>query len=164
MKYTKIFLFALFVAILSSCGGKKENKEAEQVNGMPGMETTNVDSVAVRKLVSDFMDQVVAKEYDMALNMLSDTYKNDSVTGEPLPLAESVANAYRQTFKEYNITDYTIRQITFSDYKDNEVRCEVIIDGAIPTNWYFKPVKCVGKWFLGMRDTNRGDAPMHADE
>lgn len=164
MKYAKIILIAVLVAVLSSCGGKKESAEPEQINGMPAMKTEGADSTAVRKLVSDFMDQVIAKEFDMALGMLSDTYAIDSVTGEPMPLSQSVADAYRSTFKEFNITDYTIRQITFSDYKDNEVRCEVVVDGAIPTNWYFKPIKCVGKWYLGMRDTSRGDRPMHMDD
>lgn len=164
MKYSKIILVAVLVAVLSSCGGKKESTEPEQINGMPAMKTEGADSAAVRKLVSDFMEQVIAKEFDMALGMLSDTYAIDSVTGEPMSLSQSVADAYRSTFKEFNITDYTIRQITFSDYKDNEVRCEVVIDGAIPTNWYFKPIKCVGKWYLGMRDTSRGDRPMHMDD
>lgn len=131
---------------------------------MPAMETTNTDSVAVRKLVKDFMDQIVAGEYDMAANMLRDTYKTDSATGKPLDLSPEVRNAYLTTFKEFDIKDYSIRQITFSDYKDNEVKCEVILENGIPTNWYFKPIKCIGEWYLGMRDTSRGDRPMHMDD
>lgn len=160
MKFTRIFLFIAAVAILASCGGNKKASEQEELAGMPKMHTEGADSAAVRKLVNDFMGQIVAGEYDLALNMINDAFNIDSVTGKPMPLNDATREAYMQTFKEFNITDYSIREIIFDDYKDNEVRCEVILDGAIPTNWYFKPVKCVGEWFLCMRDSNRGDSPL----
>jgi len=163
MKFTRIILFMAAVALLASCGGKKTAEPTEELNGMPAMQTVGEDSVAVRQLVRDFMDQIVAGEYDMAMNMIKDTFRTDSLTGKPLELPADVREDYLNTFKEFNVTDYSIRRITFSDYDDNEVQCEVILDGAVPMNYYFKPIKCTGEWYLGIRDTNRGDRPMNID-
>lgn len=164
MKFTRIFLIAVAALILASCGGKKDKPTEEIVAGAEKMPTVGADSAAVRKLVSDFMDQVVAGNYDLAVDMLVQPDLRDSINAKPLPLPEDVRNEYLSTFKEFNVTDYAIRRITFDDYTDNEVQCEIVIDSVLPTNWYFKPVKIVGEWFLCMRDTNRGDRPMHMDD
>lgn len=158
MKLTRIFLFAIIAAAVAACGKSEKSAAADDVNtGMPEFISTNEDSLAVRQLVTDFMTLVVADDFDQAISMLYDGSTIDPNTGLPADLTEEKRESYYTMLKNFNVTDYAIKAVTFKESSDNQVLCEVIIDDSFPTKWYFKPVKGGPDWRLTMRDSAAGD-------
>lgn len=161
MKHTFKFLVCLaIVAILGSCGKKQESATLVEQEVPYSAYYTAQDTAEVMNLVNQFMDLIVAKNYNEAIDMLGDKYTEDSIYGLPCDLNDVQRQQALETFQDLNVTDYAIRDYTFKNRLENQVRINITLDGGINTKWYLRPVTAGGHWRLTLMDTQSGDLPI----
>lgn len=160
-----LLLLAIVVAVvlggMTSCKQKKENQGPQPTEFEQSM--TAQDSVAVRNLVAQFFKLVKDKDFAGATQMLYRTELNNE-TGEPQPLDNTEINRVMTLLKAVPMVDYKIEYIKFSESYRNEVLCSVVIkkgDGKdmpdITTKMFFKPMRWLGQWCLGLMNSESGD-------
>ena len=158
-------LFALVavlaVASLDSCKGNKDKPKPQFTEFEQGM--TSKDSVAVRGLVDQFFSLVEAKDFAGATQMLyrTETNKPDE---EPQQLDNDEIQAVTRLLKAVPVESYHIEYIKFSETYNNEVLCTVVIKKSpskdlpdIKTKMFFKPMRHLGQWRLGLMNSEWGD-------
>lgn len=146
----------------SSCGRKADT--AADANPENRMSLTERDTTMTLALVHGFMDYVVAGKTDSAAAMLY-TVDFDDDDREPYPLTSEQRSELDDLFA-MPVARYEIADQTFSTAEQNEIRCRVFVNDRVSTNWYFKPVRYLGEWYLCLKDSSQGDRPMSskADE
>lgn len=87
----------------------------------------------------------------------------DDMDKEPYPLSdEQIADL--DAMLSMPVTDYEIVEYVFNTADSNEVRCKVTVDGKFTTNWYFKPVRYLGNWYLCIKDSAQGDRSLNSEQ
>lgn len=143
----------LALVCFCSCGGEKKYSTPPQEELR--MSLSKEDTTIVTGLVSEFMDRVVSRDKNAAAAMLYTVYFDDN-DGQPFPLNDQqIANLDQML--SMPVTGYEIAGYVFDKPDRNEVRCRVRINGRIVTNWYFKPVRYLGSWYLCIKDSSQGD-------
>jgi len=149
------------VACLCSCGGgdKAQTTATQEVNRMS---LTKQDTVTVTGLVSDFMERIVNHDKDAAAAMLY-TVDFDDSDREPYPIPDMQREQLDQMLS-LPVTSYEIAEYAFESADQNEVRCRVRINDRFTTNWYFKPVRYLGNWYLCIKDSSEGDRSLNTEQ
>ena len=155
-----VLVMLLSVSVIS-CNSKKEQKGPQPTEFEMGM--TNQDSIAVRGLIDQFFSFVKAKDYAAATEMLYRTSYDNPKT-EPQPIDNKEIQEVMGLLKSVPMVDYKIEYIKFNESYDNEVLCTVIIKKSkskdmpdITTKMFFKPMRWLGQWCLGVMDSDHGD-------
>lgn len=142
--------------MLMSAGCKNRNAaEALQQNDRT-MYLTAEDTLTVKSMVENYMDQVVNGNLKGAVEMLSVSDASD-IEDEPWPLDKSQQTTVMESLKSFAVSDYEITDMTFRRAHDNEVKCKVLGDGGLSTNWCFRPVRYLGKWHLCLQNSFGGN-------
>lgn len=164
MKQLPILLSAaaLALAILGGCGEKKGGVAANPSPEENHMVLTSQDTTVTIGLVTDFMERIVARDVKSAAAMLY-TVDFDDPDGEPYPLTEEQA-ASLDGMLSMPVTRYEIAEYVFDTAASNEVRCKVTVNDRFTTNWYFKPVRYLGDWYLCIKDSSQGDRPLNSEQ
>ena len=163
-KFCLLLLAAFMMVVIggfTSCNSKKEQKGPQPTEFEMGM--TSQDSIAVRNLVDEFFSLVKQKDFAGATQMLYRIdYKNPK--SEPQPLDNKEIEKMMGMLKSVPMESYTIEYIKFSESFENEVLCNVIIKKGngkdipdITTKMFFKPMRWLGQWCLGVMDSDHGD-------
>lgn len=145
---------AAIVASLAcvSCGGA-ENKAADPQQNSMVLESR--DTTISLGLVRQFMEHIVAHQPEQAADMLY-VVDFDDEDREPYPLTleqrDKLAPMLTMPVTDFEIVDYTYRTPEV-----NEVQCRITVNNRIHTNWYFKPVRYLGDWYLCMKESAQGD-------
>lgn len=164
MKQLPILLSAaaLALAILGGCGEKKGGVAANPSPEENHMVLTSQDTTVTIGLVTDFMERIVSRDVKSAAAMLY-TVDFDDPDGEPYPLTEEQV-ASLDGMLSMPVTGYEIAEYVFETPKSNEVRCRVTVNDRFTTNWYFKPVRYLGDWYLCIKDSSQGDRPLNSEQ
>ena len=164
MKQLPILLSAaaLALAILGGCGEKKGGVAANPSPEENHMVLTSQDTTVTIGLVTDFMERIVARDVKSAAAMLY-TVDLDDPDGEPYPLTEEQLSEI-DCMLSMPITGYEIAEYVFDTAASNEVRCKVTVSDRFTTNWYFKPVRYLGDWYLCIKDSSQGDRPLNSEQ
>ena len=154
-------VMAVVLGGMTSCKSKKENQGPQPTEFEQSM--TAQDSIAVRNLVAQFFGLVRDKDYAGATQMLYHTELNNE-TGEPQPLGNKEIGRVMTLLKAVPMVDYKIEYIKFSESYRNEVLCSVVIKKGngkdmpdITTKMFFKPMRWLGQWCLGVMNSESGD-------
>ncbi len=153
---TGLFAFAS----LSSCGSKDKNETAAPVEGK--MALSAQDTTVTLGLVGDFMNRLVERDVKSAASMLY-TVDFDDADREPYPLTDAQI-ADLDGMLSLPVTGYEIAEYVFSTPDQNEIRCRVTINDKFATNWYFKPVRYLGNWYLCIKDSSQGDRSLNSEQ
>lgn len=152
---------ALIMSGLASCNMSKEKPKPQATEFELSM--TSQDSIAVRNLIDQFFTFVEAKDYAAATQMLYRT-NIEHPDEEPQPLDNDEINKVLQTLRSVPVEGYRIEYIKFSESYNNEVLCYVIIKKStskdmpdITTKMFFKPMRHLGQWCLGLTNSEWGD-------
>lgn len=141
----------VLLIVASACGGKN----AEAVPEENRMVLDAQDTTVVLNLVRTYMQRVADKDFDAAAALLYTVDYHDA-DREPYPLTAEQRKAldemYKLPVKRFEVVDYV-----FETPENNEVQCRVYFTDKAYTNWYFKPVRYLGDWFLCMKDSSQGD-------
>lgn len=146
---------------LTSCNSKKEQKGPQPTEFEMSM--TNQDSIDVRNLVDQFFTLVKNKDYAGATEML---YRIDpqNPKEKPEPLSNDEIAKMMGMLKSVPMESYKIEYIKFNESYANEVLCNVTIKKGngkdipdITTKMFFKPMRWLGQWCLGVMDSDHGD-------
>lgn len=114
------------------------------------------DTLAVEKLINNFMTYAQNKQYGQAVAML---YKADpeNAWNEPLQLSNEEMNEVILLLKRFSFGGYRISNMKFESALMNEVKCAIVENDTMPTvisNWYFKPINYLGGWRLCLLDSS----------
>lgn len=153
-------LMGVIVVSLSSCKGKQSDA-TETLPPENKMVLTAQDTTVTRGLVTTFMDRIVAGDKSGASQLLY-TVDFDDENGEPYPMTEQQL-AEMDDMLSLPVTGYEIADCVFDTPESNEIRCRVFINDRISTNWYFKPVRYLGTWYLCIKDSAQGDRSLSAE-
>ena len=118
------------------------------------MYLTTKDTTAVKTLVTMFMDLTKRNSLDSAVALLRTPIPEQ----EPQSLDINKYQEVVKTLRQFPVIDYEIEHVIFKKAEDNEVKCRVRIANGTYTNWYFKPVRYIGRWSLCLKDA--GDKPL----
>lgn len=149
------------VVSLSSCKGKSSENVVATTAPVNTMVLTAQDTTITRGLVTTFMDRIVAGDKSGASQLLY-TVDFDDENGEPYPMTEQQL-AEMDDMLSLPVTGYEIADCVFDTPESNEIRCRVFINDRISTNWYFKPVRYLGTWYLCIKDSAQGDRSLSAE-
>ncbi len=122
------------------------------------MVLTGQDTTLSIGLVREFMNHVIAGDPDGAASMLY-IVDYDDEDREPYPITLEQRDRLAPMLS-MPVTDYEIVDCIYKSPECNEVQCRVNIGGRISTNWYFKPVRYLGTWYLCVKESSNGDSPM----
>lgn len=151
------FTAGVLLALTASCG-KHDKQQSETPATENRMVLTEADTTTTLGMTREFMDRVMARQFDEAAAMLYTVDFNDP-DQEPYPITAEMREEMQQMFqipiKRYEIVDYI-----FDTPGNNEIQCKIYITDNAATNWYFKPVRYLGDWYLCMKDSSEGDRPM----
>lgn len=153
-------LMGVIVVSLSSCKGKQSDA-TETLPAENSMVLTAQDTTITRGLVTTFMDRIVAGDKGAASQLLY-TVDFDDENSEPYPMTEEQLARMDQMLS-LPVTGYEIADCVFDTPESNEIRCRVFINDRISTNWYFKPVRYLGTWYLCIKDSAQGDRSLSAE-
>ena len=99
-------------------------------------------------LVTMFMDRMKSGHPDSAL-MLLRTAKPDC---EPQGLNREGFIEFMKTYRQFPVANYTLEYIKFKNPNNNEIKCRILTSDNTKLNWYFKPVRYLGRWSLCLKD------------
>lgn len=148
-------LTLLATAAMGACTGKENTTTPAAPENR--MALSAQDTTVTTGLVTNFMDMVVAGDAHAAAAMLH-TVDYDDEQHEPYPLTDQQI-ADLEPMLSTPVTSYEIAGCVFETPDRNEIRCRVTVDGRFTTNWYFKPVRYLGDWYLCVKDSSEGDRP-----
>lgn len=160
--YTGIYVIAI-ISVLSALSCKSGKNKPEPVRTDFELGMAKEDSLEVERLIDEFFQYAIDKNYTEAAGML---YKNDSsdIRKEPQPLNNKEMASIRNMLEVIPIEGYRIEYMKFSESYENEVLCHVIIRKGngrdIPemtTKMFFKPISYLGGWCLGIMNSEWGD-------
>lgn len=156
MKYNLVWLCAC-LCVLTACrpGQKKAESDAVEVS-RPAMRVTRQDSVAVTNMVTHFMDYLKEDKCDEAAAMIYEL-RQDDPREEPVILDEQAWKQMISYLKGLAVSEYHIEHILFKRANDNEVKCSIRVADSYTTNFYLKPVRFLGNWYLCLKDSSAGD-------
>lgn len=150
----------LAVASLSACGSKEKNESEAPVENK--MSLTAQDTTVTLGLVNDFMNRLVERDTKSAAAMLY-TVDFDDPDQEPYPMTEEQIAELDQMLS-MPVTEYEVAEYVFDTFNSNEVRCRVKVNDRFTTNWYFKPVRYLGNWYLCLKDSSQGDRSLNSEQ
>lgn len=156
MKTKNLLLIILFVCSLAACRHNEKKSTDIQIPVTEStMYLTAKDTMAVMYLMDRFMGLVKEQQYDTA-SMLLRKIAVVERSSRPIPLKREEAAKIAAMLKQFPVQDYEIEHIIFKKADNNEVKCR-IRSGQTTINWYFKPVRYIGRWSLclkGFGDTS----------
>jgi len=138
-----------------SCGGSDKAASVPEENRMV---LTAQDTTVSVQLVRDFMNRVVAGNAGGAAELLY-VVDYDDEDREPYPITLEQRDKLAPMLT-MPVTDYEIVDCIYQSPECNEVQCRVTVNNSITTNWYFKPVRYLGTWYLCIKDSAQGDYTM----
>ncbi|MEI3055736.1 MAG: hypothetical protein V8T55_04195 [Phocaeicola plebeius] len=152
-RYNIVAIVAICLLCLLSCTERK-GKQTETATIPTELRSftdglVKEDTLAVQKLVNDYMTYVQNGEYAEAAAML---YKPDStdIWNEPIPLSNEEMEKVIETLKLFPVQSHEIKDIKFKTAIENEVKCTFTIKGSqsISSSISFKPMNYLGGWRL----------------
>ena len=138
----------VIVACNGSCRDKGPKTEVVYATDPNVMKVGSKDSAAVKTLVTMFMDRMKSGHPDSAL-MLLRTAKPDC---EPQGLNREGFIEFMKTYRQFPVANYTLEYIKFKNPNNNEIKCRILTSDNTKLNWYFKPVRYLGRWSLCLKD------------
>lgn len=57
-----------------------------------------------------------------------------------------------KTYRQFPVANYTLEYIKFKNPNNNEIKCRILTSDNTKLNWYFKPVRYLGRWSLCLKD------------
>lgn len=158
LKMMKQIVWLLILALcLGACreGTKKEKSlEEAKLNLERTMHLTAQDTIAVETLVTMFMDLAQRQRLDSAVMLL----RTAKLHQQPQPLDANARKEIVDILGKFPVSDYEIVHIAFKNAGSNEVKCRVYAQTGHSTNWYFKPVRYIGRWSLCLKEAE--DKPL----
>lgn len=152
----------LIAALLVGCGGKKTEIPANPSPEENRMVLTSQDTTITVGLVTDFMERLMAHDTKSAAAMLY-TVDFDDPDKEPYSLSDEQISEL-DAMLSMPVTGYEIAEYVFDTPDSNEVRCKVTVNDKFTTNWYFKPVRYLGNWYLCIKDSAQGDRSLNSEQ
>lgn len=149
-----VIILAMMLGFAACREGQKTPATAKGTTNGAEMLLTAKDTAAVETLTKMFMDRAKRGRLDSAA-MLLRTYE---LHRQPQGLDSAGFREVMATLGQFPVADYEIKAIVFHRPEDNEVKCRVRIANGTYTNWYFKPVRYIGRWSLCLKDA--GDKPL----
>ena len=141
-------LLLLLAMGLAACRDKGPKTEVVYATDPHVMKVGSKDSAAVKTLVTMFMDRMKSGHPDSAL-MLLRTAKPDC---EPQGLNREGFIEFMKTYRQFPVANYTLEYIKFKNPNNNEIKCRILTSDNTKLNWYFKPVRYLGRWSLCLKD------------
>ena len=132
-------LLLLLAMGLAACRDKGPKTEVVYATDPNVMKVGSKDSAAVKTLVTMFMDRL----------MLLRTAKPDC---EPQGLNREGFIEFMKTYRQFPVANYTLEYIKFKNPNNNEIKCRILTSDNTKLNWYFKPVRYLGRWSLCLKD------------
>ncbi len=160
----RIYVLALAAAALlltASCKSDKQQPTGPQPTDFERIKT-NKDSLEARHLIEQFFKYTAEGDYASAAAMLY-TVDVNNPNEDPQPLDNGEIERQMAMLKAVPMIDAKIEYMKFEDFYSNEVMCTVTmakgLDGApdVTTKMFFKPVNCLGTWYLCMMNSATGD-------
>lgn len=160
-KYNKIFLFFVAALIVTYViyikfgeGTETQRKKSTHTNSEVPMHLSSFDTTAVLSLAREYLNNVVERNYDAALDML---YVLD---GNNLPIGLSTEQYHRQQMAMtlYPVYGYEIKKLTFWRETDSRLDYYLLIshptDGSDPARvrCALRPVRYADIWYLTVAD------------
>lgn len=150
-------IIVMIVGMASSCKKKKTVEEfREEYIQVPAMQLTQADSTEVRSLVENYLQRLRDNQFEDAVDML---YYMDGVN-KIIPLPDELKNTQLAMIKRFRGIRYELQRISYSKEYDNIAQYVVTLfekqkgDNRPNTAQFFiKPVRVDGKWYLTMADT-----------
>lgn len=157
MKRLNIVAIAICLFSLLSCqSGKKDQKAEEAVSTeinsfIDGL--VKEDTLAVKKLVNDYMTYAQNGQYAEAAAML---FKPDTadIWSEPVSLTNEEMEKVINALKLFPVQSFEISKIKFKTAVDNEVECKFTIKDrqSVSSKISFRPMNYLGGWRLCLSD------------
>ena len=141
-------LLLLLAMGLAACRDKGPKTEVVYATDPNVMKVGSKDSAAVKTLDTMFMDRMKSGHPDSAL-MLLRTAKPDC---EPQGLNREGFIEFMKTYRQFPVANYTLEYIKFKNPNNNEIKCRILTSDNTKLNWYFKPVRYLGRWSLCLKD------------
>jgi hypothetical protein len=157
------FIIIVVVTLISfsscnSCSNKQHDPSFEEmVTQAPEMPISKNDTIEVRALATQFLENLRNHRYDQALSMLY--YLNgDKIVSLPSKLAVE----QMKVFRAFPVYSYTIDNLIFFRETDNQLRYTVIFQLNKKGDFnhrpkqikgVLRPVRYKGKWYLTAADT-----------
>ncbi len=138
----------MLVLGLTACRDKSPKTEVIYATDPNIMKVEAKDSAAVKTLVTIFMERIKSGHPDSALMLLRTAKPNCKPQGLN---REEVVKAMK-IYKQFPVADYTLEYIKFKNPNNNEVKCRIQTSDNTKLNWYFKPVRYLGRWSLCLKD------------
>ena len=152
-----IVWFLMLALCLGACREKTKNEKSSEEarpNLERAMRLTAQDTVAVKTLVATFMDLAQRRRLDSAVMLL----RTAKLHQQPQPLDANARKEIVDILGKFPVSDYEIVHIAFKNAGSNEVKCRVYAQTGHSTNWYFKPVRYIGRWSLCLKEAE--DKPL----
>lgn len=154
-----IFLAAITICCVVSCGKKKSQMTREERIEEFRNDLTTEDTTTMLKLADEAMEQLKAKKIDQVIASL---YEYDDSTEEVKPLSEALAKRYARRFKLFPVLDYYRVYYSFMLEGCNDVKYRVTFATAEQTGgknpattmFMFNPVKVDGDWKLCVKTSS----------
>jgi hypothetical protein len=155
-KYFNLFLVLCAICLCTVSCNNKANQAVED-DGLTDFarNLTTQDTIDVRNLISRYMDEVVAGNFEDAASML---YAPDTanVWYEPLPLDNDQLHAEANRLAMLPPKRYTIDYVNFNTAVDNDAKVTMIVEEPDPEKNYdgvkvsihLNPMNYLGGWRL----------------
>ena len=149
MKKRNIITIVICLLSLFSCEAGKKDNLTKTVSELKSFTDGLVkeDTLAVEKLVNDYMSYIKSENYAEAAAML---FKPDTanVWNEPIALDNKEMDKVIETLKHFPVQSYKITKIEFKTAVENEVRCSFIMKNSVTSSYSFRPMNYLGGWRL----------------
>lgn len=161
---SRILALSMFLLCLDACKSDKKQTIAEEQKPLNGFVDGLVreDTLAVEKLVDEFMKKAQDKQFGQAAAMLYKTDPDDA-WNEPVLLDNEEIENVMFILKRFPVLSYRIVHMKFESALENEVKCTIVMSKKednipeITNSWFFKPLNYLGGWRLCLMNSYSGD-------
>ena len=159
MKWLKIFVFILPMAMMMSCGGKSDGSQSETDSDSINhsrldeqMVRTHADTIACYELAKAYFRALQDKEFDKALDMLYSP-KPDGLYN----LSDEERHQLIIVYNSVPVYDYYVTDLKMFSEKDTEITVRVVMFSSKPgddrpnyIDYKMCPLRIDGKWKLSV--------------
>ena len=159
MKWLKIFVFILPMAMMMSCGGKSDGSQSETDSDSINhsrldeqMVRTHADTIACYELAKAYFRALQDKEFDKALDMLYSP-KTDGLCN----LSDEERHQLIIVYNSVPVYDYYVTDLKMFSEKDTEITVRVVMFSSKPgddrpnyIDYKMCPLRIDGKWKLSV--------------
>lgn len=168
-KFSMLAVVVAAAASVTGCGGKTQDTQSQDeeivADGRTdrSMSRTAADTIAIRTLTLNYLNNLYEKKYDDALGMLYSWTDSISTLG---PLSDTQRQRLLSIMRTFPVTGYSIDEINIYSEDDTEVRYTIELferqpGETLPNTMQFQlnPHRFNGQWYLcvteNFRDPNK---------